>query len=378
MLNACYSEVQANAIVEHINYAIGMNHEIRDDSAIAFATGFYQALGYGQPIEQSYKFGCNAIQLQISDTSNFRSVLSEEQRKFEVAKTVKRVVIPEHLKPVLKIKPNLTTTIDQSNFNVSANLLPFKNLDIQSHIDKALEKEIILKQDPQQSQERSSSPKKTRKFFVGGTVATLVLVLTSFLLHNPSQPKQNQVNQPPEISVSSPNSAEMTAEDFFNSGLDKRKQGNNKGAIADYTQAIKLKPYYSMAYYNRGLASRSLGNNKTAIADYTQAIKIDQNWGEFSENYSGIYSAYYNRGFAYSKQGDNKRAIADYTQAIQLKPDSSKAFNNRGLAYSKQGDNTKAIKDYQKAAQLYQQQGDPEWYQKALNKINELQQKSDN
>lgn len=43
LLNACYSEVQANAIIQHIDYAIGMNHEIRDDSAIAFATGFYQA-----------------------------------------------------------------------------------------------------------------------------------------------------------------------------------------------------------------------------------------------------------------------------------------------------------------------------------------------
>jgi CHAT domain len=112
LLNACYSEVQANAIVQHIDYAIGMNHEIRDDSAIAFATGFYQALGYGQPIEKSYKFGCNAIQLQISGNSNVRSVLSEERRKLEVATTVERVVIPEHVKPVLKIRQNLTTSVD--------------------------------------------------------------------------------------------------------------------------------------------------------------------------------------------------------------------------------------------------------------------------
>jgi CHAT domain len=112
LLNACYSEVQANAIVQHINYAIGMSHEIRDDAAIAFATGFYQALGYGQPIEKSYKFGCNAIRLQISGNSNFRSTLSEERRKLEVASIVEKVVIPEHLKPVLKIKQNLTTSVD--------------------------------------------------------------------------------------------------------------------------------------------------------------------------------------------------------------------------------------------------------------------------
>ena len=39
ILNACYSEVQAKAIVRHINYVVGMSHEIRDDAAIAFATG---------------------------------------------------------------------------------------------------------------------------------------------------------------------------------------------------------------------------------------------------------------------------------------------------------------------------------------------------
>ncbi|MDJ0594311.1 MAG: hypothetical protein QNJ72_30775 [Pleurocapsa sp. MO_226.B13] len=53
LLNACYSEVQANAIIQHIDYAIGMNREIRDDAAIAFATGFYQALGYGPALSRS-------------------------------------------------------------------------------------------------------------------------------------------------------------------------------------------------------------------------------------------------------------------------------------------------------------------------------------
>ena len=145
VLNACYSEVQANAIVEHIDYAIGMNHEIRDDAAIAFATGFYQALGYGQSIEQSYKFGCNAIQLQISDNSNFRSVLPEEKRKLQVASTVEKVDIPEYLKPVLKIKPNLSTK-NNSTLDTNENLLPSQKLDIQSYIAEALEREIAIRQ----------------------------------------------------------------------------------------------------------------------------------------------------------------------------------------------------------------------------------------
>jgi hypothetical protein len=64
VLNACYSEVQATAIAQHINYVIGMSQSIGDRAAIKFAAGFYDALGAGRPIETAFRFGCNAIQLE--------------------------------------------------------------------------------------------------------------------------------------------------------------------------------------------------------------------------------------------------------------------------------------------------------------------------
>ncbi len=64
LLNACYSETQAQAIGVHINYVIGMNKDIGDKAAIAFAVGFYQALGAGRPIVEAYKLGCVQIRLQ--------------------------------------------------------------------------------------------------------------------------------------------------------------------------------------------------------------------------------------------------------------------------------------------------------------------------
>jgi hypothetical protein len=63
VLNACYSEVQAEAIVRHIPYVIGMNKAIGDKAAIAFAVGFYDALGAGESVEFAYELGCNAIRL---------------------------------------------------------------------------------------------------------------------------------------------------------------------------------------------------------------------------------------------------------------------------------------------------------------------------
>lgn len=57
ILNACYSEAQAQAIAAWIPYVIGMPQSIGDRAAIAFATGFYQALGAGRTIEAACKLG---------------------------------------------------------------------------------------------------------------------------------------------------------------------------------------------------------------------------------------------------------------------------------------------------------------------------------
>jgi hypothetical protein len=80
VLNACYSDIQALAIVEHIPFVIGMNQAIGDKAAIAFAVGFYKALGAKRSIEEAYEFGCVEIQLQgISEEST--PVLRKKQQR---------------------------------------------------------------------------------------------------------------------------------------------------------------------------------------------------------------------------------------------------------------------------------------------------------
>ena len=64
VLNACYSEVQARAIAQHIDYVIGMSQAVGDRAAIEFAVGFYDALGAGESIEFAYELGCTLIQIQ--------------------------------------------------------------------------------------------------------------------------------------------------------------------------------------------------------------------------------------------------------------------------------------------------------------------------
>ncbi|MBW4661827.1 MAG: AAA-like domain-containing protein [Drouetiella hepatica Uher 2000/2452] len=64
LLNACYSEVQAQAIAQHINSVIGMNQSIGDRAAIEFAVSFYDALGAGEKVGFAFRLGCNVMQLQ--------------------------------------------------------------------------------------------------------------------------------------------------------------------------------------------------------------------------------------------------------------------------------------------------------------------------
>jgi WD40 repeat protein len=63
VLNACYSAIQAHAIVRNIDSVVGMNKAIGDSAAIEFSTAFYDALGAGETVDFAFELGCNAIQL---------------------------------------------------------------------------------------------------------------------------------------------------------------------------------------------------------------------------------------------------------------------------------------------------------------------------
>jgi tetratricopeptide (TPR) repeat protein len=128
--------------------------------------------------------------------------------------------------------------------------------------------------------------------FVGGTFGSLLI---------PPQPPA-YANSPRPIATSPANP--MTAEDWFRQALQKQSKGDYQGAIADYTQVLKLVPDSNGAYYNRGLTYAGLGNHTSAVMDYDQTIKLQPNYPD----------AYYSRGSSYSSLGDHKSAIANYLE----------------------------------------------------------------
>ena len=101
LLNACYTQVQAEEIVRHVNFVVGMRQPILDSSAIAFSLGFYEALGAGKSIAEAYDLGCIRIHLELDNSSS-------SQRKFSVISENSDRPVPEHLIPRLFTKENPT------------------------------------------------------------------------------------------------------------------------------------------------------------------------------------------------------------------------------------------------------------------------------
>lgn len=172
------------------------------------------------------------------------------------------------------------------------------------------------------------------------------------------------------------------ADDFFIQGENKYNKGDYQGAIAAYTEAIRLNPKYGDAYNNRGLAHAKLGNHNKAIEDYNQALRINPN----------NFSVYANRGTARLKLGDSRRAvediqealslrpgekqvaIEDYNQALRLNPNLANVYVARGLTYYELRRKRDAIADLEKAANLYRKQGNTKLYQATLDLIRQIQQ----
>jgi hypothetical protein len=61
VLNACFSQPQAESIAEEIGCAIGMTREITDDAAIVFAGSFYRAIGFGCSVQEAFEQGKTAL-----------------------------------------------------------------------------------------------------------------------------------------------------------------------------------------------------------------------------------------------------------------------------------------------------------------------------
>lgn len=101
---------------------------------------------------------------------------------------------------------------------------------------------------------------------------------------------------------------ESAEESYLKNGEQKCHFGDYKGAITDFTEAIRLNPNDAVAYYDRGTAKNRTGDHDGAIADYTEAIRINPNYTE----------AYSDRDVAKFEKGDHGGAFANSKEDIRI------------------------------------------------------------
>jgi tetratricopeptide (TPR) repeat protein len=120
------------------------------------------------------------------------------------------------------------------------------------------------------------------------------------------------------------------------------KKGDKAKALSDFTEALKWSPY------NKSVLGRRAGlllSNKQfteALADYDKLLALDPR---------GQYFLYGNRAIAHSGLRDYPSAIDDYTQALKLAPGNSSLYLGRAFAYGESGRYSDALEDCIEAIQ---------------------------
>lgn len=208
--------------------------------------------------------------------------------------------------------------------------------------------------------QRTSIVQKTLAWGSVIGIFSLCSPLQAEALFAPSSPVLQTPVTPQLIADASIEAAKI----YFQRAGTKAKAGDIAGAIADYSEVIRLVPTYDKPYMLRGNLRDAMGDPLNALEDYAQAIRLN------SEN----YLAYFNRGVTLQGMKNHAGAIADYTQTIRLQPEFVSAYKNRGLNYLAIQNLQGAVQDFQSASQLYQQAGDQAGYQQMQQMLTALGQ----
>ncbi|NOX47818.1 MAG: tetratricopeptide repeat protein [Chlorobi bacterium] len=112
----------------------------------------------------------------------------------------------------------------------------------------------------------------------------------------------------------------------YKSGSAKFQLKDYRGAIADFSKAIELKPEYIEAYYSRAICESKLGKTDKALADFNKVTELDP------KNKNAVF----NRAYYIKQQtGDYKSAVDDYNLYLKLNRDGENAFTYNNLGYCK-------------------------------------------
>jgi tetratricopeptide (TPR) repeat protein len=148
-----------------------------------------------------------------------------------------------------------------------------------------------------------------------------------------SSPALTSSSTPASSPSPAPNLAATNFEEVISRADSELKDKQYDKAVADYSEAIRVKPDQAEASYHRGNAYDGLSQYDKAVADYTEAIRLKPDYAE----------AYESRADAYRQLKQDEKAFADCTEAVRLKPDDPAVYNQRRYLYI-------GVNQYEKAA----------------------------
>ena len=92
-------------------------------------------------------------------------------------------------------------------------------------------------------------------------------------------PLTGKVVETSESKISA-NRSPSTAQQYKEQGDSKSRNGDKRGAISDYTSAIRLNSSFAVAYYNRAIDRVSVGDWQGALVDFRKAAELFKQQGK--------------------------------------------------------------------------------------------------
>jgi tetratricopeptide (TPR) repeat protein len=156
------------------------------------------------------------------------------------------------------------------------------------------------------------------------------------------------------------NSLGQTAEESFSLGKQKLENGDHKGAVVDFTNAIDKETYPTLLgtyYLFRGMSKDRLKDYRGAILDITKTIELLKDYTLSEKNinpdtFKIIALAYYERAYPKVAMKNLNAAIIDVNEAIKIDDKKGIFYKLRGEIKILLGQKDSACLDFSRAGEL--------------------------
>ena len=305
VLNACYTDEQAEAIAKQIDCVIGMTKAIGDDAAVGFASSFYQAIGFGRNIKDAFILGCNQINIANLNDQDV---------------------------PQLLVKPGCYV-----------NEMVFARRTNRKIMNKTKKPLVDLKLPPTRLTAKMLIPHGTPKYVARSTNESLVV--------------NNTVKQTLEVEQVDKTPVLDTDKDEYYRGRTLSTLGNFEAAIKHFDNALRVNPQFYEAWCGKGANLYALNSSTENSKLLYEAIRCFDNASKINPQFT---EAWYKKGLCLAKLGAVtcnlkrlKEAIECFDKALTINQQFAAGWCGKGMALDSWGGISRDAKRLSEAIECF-------------------------